>query len=91
MYLELNRDKIKEMEDDLIKFEGFIPPLILFYINSLKRWNYLKKIGLYDEIREVHYYYRILLKENDTNGEMMNKLILDFIDKNPQFKDIVVN
>lgn len=86
--MEINRQRIKERENELIHFEGFLPFEILSRIDFIKRNDYLKSKGLFDEIQKQNLKHRI--NSSKYGEEYKQKVLKDWILGNPKFKDCVL-
>lgn len=86
--IKVDYNKVKERESELIKYNGFLPFDILKYINLVKRVDFLKAIGKFDEIQEANLNYRINYKRQGDNYK--NTVLKKWINDNPKFADLVV-
>ena len=85
--MKVNYNKVKEREDELIRYVGFLPMDILKYLNLTKRSDYLKSINKFDKIQELNYNYRIQYAKH---GKPYKETVLrKWIADNPQFEDCV--
>ena len=88
--LQFDYDNIKKKEKDLTQFKGWLPFRLEVFIDLVKREEYLKSEGLYDEIERANQDYMRLLRYHKEPQLFMEELIMEFIQDNPQFKGIVV-
>ena len=86
--LKINKENIKKREQQLIYFKGFVPIEFLSYIDSFKRYEYLKQIGRYDKMQEDYHNYRGGCSKY--GWEYSQKILKKFIGENPQFEDCVI-
>ena len=86
--LKINKENIKKKEQQLIYFKGFVPIEFLSYIDSFKRYEYLKQIGMYDKMQEDYHNYRVGCSKY--GWEYSQKILKKFIADNPQFEDCVI-
>lgn len=88
--IELDVNNINKHKNNLIKFEGFIPFNLFGYIDMLKRNNYLKSIGKFDDIAKENMMYRNKMKSSDDADMYMDNILLKWVEDNPQFNDILI-
>ena len=86
--MELDIDKIKAREGELIKFADFLPMEILNVIDAVRRNDYLKNIGKFDEVQKLNLAFRRNFKLYGL--EYKEKILKDWIRNNPQFEDLVI-
>ena len=88
--IEFNEDIIKKNENKLIYFKGFIPFQICDYIDMLRRNNYLKSIGLFEDIQKEIIEVRNAMKISGDADIYLEKVLKKWVADNPQFKDLVI-
>lgn len=88
--LLINKDKLKEKENTLIYFNGFIPMEFFKYIDMFKRNNYLKSINKFDEIEKENIKVRKMMKSNSDAVAYSENVLKKWIVDNPQFKDLLI-
>ena len=89
--LKFDYEKIKEKEEELTQFKGWLPFKLEVFIDLVKREDYLKSEGLYEEIEQANQdYMRLLRYSKEPEPILMEELVLEFIQNNPQFKGIVI-
>jgi len=88
--LKFNYKKLKEKQKELTQFKGWLPFILELYIDIGEREDYLKSIGLYDDIEQANQdYMRILRYCCDDPQKFMEDLTIEFVNDNPQFKGII--
>lgn len=88
--LELNYDKITEMESQLTYFRGWLPFRLWKFVNIRKRNSYLQTLGLFEEVQEANALYKALLIRADNYEELEDKLLREFVEDNPRFSEILI-
>ena len=87
--MKVDIDKIKEHEEELIHFVGFLPMEFLGNIDAFKRNDYLKKIGEYENIQSLNHIYRV--KASKYSKEYHDKTLQTFLRNHPQFKECIIS
>ncbi|MBE6494753.1 MAG: hypothetical protein E7Z84_09155 [Methanosphaera stadtmanae] len=85
--MKVNYNKVKEREDELIHYVGFLPMQILGRIDAFKRNDYLRSINKYEEIQELNHNYRVNCSKQ--GYPYKEKVLRKWIADNPQFEDCV--
>lgn len=86
--LEINVDKVKEFENRLIYYDGFLPIDLMGYIDMDKRNEYLKKNGKFEELQKQYLDFRIKFKKYGL--EYRENVLKEWILDNPQFKNLFI-
>ena len=86
----LDREKLKEREEELVYFNGFIPIQFLGIIPTLKRNKYLESIGKYDEIEEQNILIRQRMKEAPDSEVYLENVLKEWLIANPKFKNLFI-
>ena len=88
--LKLNYEKIEEHKKELTQFKGWLPFRLDTFISLSERDDYLMSVGLFDLVQKRNAHYKYMLMNADNPGELEDQLLLDFVNENPQFKDIIL-
>lgn len=87
--IDLNYDKIKQREYELVHYNGWLPFPLLLYIDSWERNNYLKSNGLFDEVQKQNKKYRYHVKQSGDVDAFEEKVLSKWIKQHPKFKNLV--
>ena len=86
----LNFNKIHQRSDELEKFTDYIPILIYSNLkNPQKRWEYLRKQGLYEEGLKQKQHARNNLKKAEDKFEFQLNELINWVNKYPEFIDLI--
>ena len=85
----MNTNKIKEYKNDLENYNGYLPYLILFQIDSKKYYTNLKKSEDYHVIQKEFYNFRVEHKKCKDENQFLQDDLKKWCDENPEFKDII--
>ena len=81
--VEIDYDKIAEISDDFIEYDGVLPLLIRCLI--FRKWcKHLMKIGEYDSIMKE------CIDTMPKDFDEAEKELIDWVKNNPQYKDIII-
>ena len=87
--ISIKTSKVKDKENDLIEFKGWLPMQFMFLIDMGKRIDFLKKSGLIDAVNKANYTHRINSKKSGDYYKYYDEKLREWIKSNPYFKDCV--
>lgn len=87
--MKIDFDKVEDYAPQLERFKGFIPHPLELYIDVIKRDTLLKSQGLFDIVLNEEMEYRSAMKISEDKFLFVMKQLELWVNKNPQFKDIL--
>lgn len=85
----LNFNEIQKCRDELEKYKGLLPSLILLHLHNGNYDNNLREQGLYDEILEQRKNRRKKLRKAENKNEIKLKELIKWINENPQYTSLI--
>lgn len=84
MKLDLNIDKIRDYEKELVKYDGYIPSILRWLISI----DYMKNITKSENAVEIS---KKMAESKYYDFEQLHNELVDWCNENPKYKDILVN
>lgn len=91
MLILLHPENCKKKKDQLTYFKGFLPFQFEVVINTIKREDYLKRIGLWKDINLKEQEVIKGMRENyPDEDEYLEAILKQWLIENPQFQDCII-
>lgn len=88
--IEINDEEFEKVKNQLIYYKGFLPFQFCAMIPMLERNKFLKTNNLYDDVAKEDYIVRNDIKASADSEDYADKILLDWIKNNKQFKKCIV-
>ena len=87
--IKLNEDKVMRRIDEIKNYKGFLPFQFDAYVSFTSRRDFLKSMGLWEKVNAKNFEVMENMRKVSNTGEYMDEVLLEWINKNPQFEDII--
>lgn len=88
--MKINYDKIKEYNDELESFDGYLPYIILMNVDYKKYFDNLKEYDDYDDVNKEFYQFRIEHKKHKGDEKsFFEKDLVNWCNTHKEYEDII--
>lgn len=88
--IDINMEEFEKVRNQLTYYKGFLPFQFCALVDMLERNKFLETNNLYDDILKKDYQVRNDIKKSSNSEEYQDKLLLDWIRNNQQFKKCII-
>lgn len=92
--IDINEEKLPKFKNDLIYFNGYIPPIIYFECltvdEQVTRDDFLKSKGLYDDINQQDMEVKKKMRDTDDPLLYMDNVLKEWLQNNQKFKSLFI-
>lgn len=86
----INNERIEQRKKELQHFKGFLPSPLDMFVNGIKREEFLKSEGIFEEVFKQEIEYRNTLKSSEDKVDFRLSEFVKWVENNPEFSDFLL-